>query len=111
MILKHLDAIPIVQTSHCCGIKKVLAANEETVSAITQIAETILQKGDVVEIHSHATMEEFFYILSGELEIYAESKVIYCTKGDFIIISPCEKHSLKALSECKIFTIGCAICY
>lgn len=108
MIFKNIEQIPVVKTSHGCGLKKVLASNDETVSAITQIAETVLKKGETAEMHSHQTMEEFFYILSGELEISVEDKVCHCAKGDFLIIRPGEKHSLKALSDCRMITVGCA---
>lgn len=109
MIVKHLSEIQTQSTSHGCGEKRVLASKEETVSAITQIAETILHKGDIAVAHSHETMEEFFYVLDGEVEITTDSSTAQCKQGDFITISPKEQHSLKAMTDCKIMTIGCSI--
>lgn len=111
MKVKHLSEIPIQLTSHGCGVKRVLVSNEETVSAITQIAETFLHKGDTATIHSHETMEEFFYVLEGEVDIATDSSKAICKQGDFITISPKEQHSLKAMTDCTIMTIGCAICH
>ena len=109
MTIKHLNDISAIPTSHGCGEKRVLASNEETVSAITQIAETVLHKGETAEAHTHETMEEFFYILDGEVKFLTLSGNVVCRKGDFVLLKPNELHGLVALSDTEMLSIGCAI--
>jgi len=48
--LKNINTINKVATSHGAGIKKVLCANDETSSSITQIAVSRLKAGERVEV-------------------------------------------------------------
>lgn len=108
MKLKNAKEIASVHTSHGCGEKFVLVSGEEAISNITQIAETVLHKGETAELHSHDTMEEFFYILDGKIEFVSKDGSMQCNKGDFIHIMPKELHGLHAVTECRVLTIGCA---
>lgn len=108
MTIKNLKDITATPSSHGCGEKRVLASIEETVSAITQIAETTLHKGETVDMHTHESMEEFFYILDGEVKMISDGLMAICTKGDFINIKPKERHGLKAVTDCQLLTIGCS---
>lgn len=109
MTFKNLKDIMPIPTSHGCGEKRILASNEETVSAITQIAETTLREGETTDMHMHESMEEFFYILEGEVEMICEKEKIIFERDDFISIKPQKRHRLKAVTDCRILTIGCAI--
>lgn len=108
MKIKNANKITPMHTSHGCGEKFVLASADETISNITQIAETVLYKGETAEMHAHDTMEEFFYILDGEIEFLSNDGSILCGKGDFIHIMPKELHGLHAVTESRVLTIGCA---
>lgn len=108
-MLKHIHSIPQCPTSHGCGSKCVLLANDETQTNITQIAVTKLQKDEVVVEHVHDDMEEYFLVVEGILQITVGDDRTTCQKDDFIIVRPTEKHQLCALTDCTIMTIGCAI--
>ena len=60
MMLKHLNDIEPVATSHGVGQKRVLLSKAETETGLTQIAVTRLKAGEVAEEHIHETMEEEF---------------------------------------------------
>lgn len=53
MIKRNLHNIPYIPTSHGAGMKRVLIANEETESKITQIAITELTHGTTIDEHVH----------------------------------------------------------
>lgn len=106
---KHLSELAITTTSHGCGEKRVLLSKNETLSDLTQIAITKLKAGNCVESHSHTTMEECFIIRSGEIQITIEGIVILCKKDDYLHILAGESHSLKAITDCELLTIGCAL--
>ncbi len=108
MLIKHLNNIAGIATSHGCGNKKVLLSKEEAISAITQIAITTLLKGEKSESHSHPTMEECFMIRKGMVKIVIESQSQILKENDFVCISPGEEHSLTALTDCEFMTISCA---
>jgi mannose-6-phosphate isomerase-like protein (cupin superfamily) len=109
MLIKQLSSIHQVPTSHSCGLKQVLLSNEETNSKITQIAITQLKQGETAEEHCHPDMAECFFIISGNLQIKINGAIYQCLENDFIMVDCNERHELKALTDCRFMTIGCAI--
>lgn len=109
MLIKQLSSIHQVPTSHACGLKQVLLSNEETNSKITQIAITKLKQGEMAEEHCHPDMVECFFVISGNLRVRINGANYQCTENDFITVDCNERHELKALTNCKFMTIGCAI--
>lgn len=110
MILKrHLSAIPPIPTTHGIGEKRVLLANDETETFITQIAVTHLKKGEQVAGHSHPTMAEYFYFLKGEVNFTYGDEVSLCRAGDFVQVPPAVVHSLEVLEDAEVMTVGCAV--
>lgn len=108
-IFRKIEDIVDKPTSHGVGLKKVLLANNECASNITQIASTTLESGANVEEHKHLDMEECFLIQSGEIVIAIEGENYRLTAGSLIYI-PCGKsHGLKAISTTTMITIGCKI--
>ena len=108
-IIKNINAINDVKTSHCAGIKKVLCANDEASSNITQIAVSRLKAGEQVEVHVHETMEEHFLIEEGTLEFVIDETIITVNAGSYVMIPARTKHGIKAVTDCKLITIGCAV--
>lgn len=108
-MIKHLNDIQPIQTSHGCGLKQVLLATGETPTNITQIAVTTLKQGETAEKHCHQTMEEYFFVLDGNLCITIGDRGETCRPGDFIRVNVAVPHSLEALTNCRIMTIGCAV--
>lgn len=107
--IKHLKHVEYVKTSHGCGEKRVLMAKDETGTDVTQVAVTQLKAGESVEEHTHDTMEEMFFVLDGSIAITADGAEEICRKDDFIHIKARTPHSLKALSDVKLMTVGCAV--
>ena len=109
MKIKHLKNVGCVKTSHGCGEKCVLMAKGETETDVTQVAVTQLKAGESVEEHTHDTMEEMFFVLEGSVAITADGTEEICKKDDFIHIKARTPHSLKALSDVRMMTVGCAV--
>lgn len=108
-IFRKIDDIVGKPTSHGVGLKKVLLANNECASNITQIALTTLDAGSVVEEHVHFDMEEYFLVQSGEVLITIEGEEHKLAGGDFIYIPYGKSHQLKVIATTTMLTIGCEI--
>lgn len=108
-IIKNINTINDVATSHGAGIKKVLCSNDEASSNITQIAVSRLKAEEQVEMHVHETMEEHFIIEEGTIEFVIDDKLITVTGGTFVMVPAGTKHGIKAVTDCKMITIGCAV--
>ena len=107
--IKNITDINDVMTSHGAGIKKVLCSNDEAASNITQIAVSRLKAGEQVEVHVHETMEEHFVIEDGTIEFMIDDKLMTVTSGTYVMIPARTKHGIKAVTNCKMITIGCAV--
>ena len=109
LILKHLLNIFPQPTAHGVGQKRVLLSQVETETNLTQIAVTTLQAGEAAEEHSHPTMEECFFFLSGEAKLTIEGSSVTCHEGDFVQVKCGERHRLEAVKETRVLTIGVQI--
>lgn len=108
-MLKHLSDILPQLTTHGIGQKRVLLKQAETDTNLTQIAVTTLQAGEATEEHSHPTMEECFFFLSGEAKLTIEGNTVTCHEGDFVQVKCRERHKLEAVKETRVLTIGVQI--
>lgn len=123
MIKKNLHNLQYIPTSHNEGMKRVLIANEETDSKITQIAVTELKHCTKIDEHVHPDMDEYFYIIKYEHDSsrayrndkYADEIVIIitingtvyeCVKDDIIYVPAGSRHQLEVLADVTIMTIG-----
>lgn len=109
MKIKHLKDVECVITSHGCGEKRVLMGKDDTDTDMTQVAVTRLKAGECVEEHAHDTMEEMFFVLEGELRMTIDGHERACTENDFIHIKARTRHGLKAMSDVRLMTVGCAV--
>jgi mannose-6-phosphate isomerase-like protein (cupin superfamily) len=109
MKIKHISELSVTATSHGCGDKRVLLSKGETDTALTQIAVTRLKVGDSVAAHSHATMEECFIVRNEEIFITVDGVEVRCRKDDCLHIRAGESHSVLAVTDCELLTIGCAV--
>ena len=107
--IKNINTINDIATSHGAGIKKVLCSNDEASSNITQIAVSRLKAGEQVEVHVHETMEEHFIIEDGTLEFMIDDKVMTVNAGTYVMVPAGTKHGIKAVTDCKMITVGCAV--
>lgn len=107
-IIRHLNEITPKPTSHDIGLKQVLLANDETSTAITQIAKTVLRKGERVEEHVHPTMDEHYLGLSGKATLWVDDQEIALVKDTYVLVKAGSKHHLEALDDVCFLTIGVA---
>ncbi len=105
---RSLHTTPPTLTSHNIGEKRVLLSNDETVTAITQIAVTTLIAAQEVETHAHPTMEEYFLFRKGVATLTIAGEIIECAADDFVVVPPGTPHKLKAITDIEVLTIGCA---
>lgn len=87
----------------------MLCSNNETSCHITQIAVSCLKTGEQVEVHVHETMEEHFIIEEGSLEFMIDDKVMTVHASTYVMVHAGTKHSIKAVTDCKMITVGCAV--
>lgn len=106
---RSLHDIQPIPSSHKVGLKRVLLAAEESSCAITQIAVTDLRAGDVAEVHVHEDMMEGFYVMNGELDMVLDGEVKHCKEGDFVWVRCRTRHELRAITDVRMMTIGCAL--
>ena len=108
-MIRQLEDIQPVTTSHGVGSKRVLLSSNESGCSLTQIAVTQLRAGEIATAHIHPDMQEAFYVLDGELEIVLNDEHTVCRKDSFVYVDKCTSHELRALTSTRIMTIGCVI--
>lgn len=108
-MIRSLNEVQPVPSSHKVRMKRVLLAAEESGCAITQIAITDLKAGEVAETHVHEDMQEGFYVMSGDLDITLDEETLNCSKDDFVFVKCGVKHELRAISDVRMMTIGCGM--
>ncbi len=106
IIIKQIDKIHPVNTSHNTGLKKILVSNKEVESAITQIAITQIDQLSIVESHVHETMDEHYIFQSGVCDMIVGNKKYECSIGTYILVPAGVFHSLYAITNIEIITIG-----
>lgn len=111
VLWQHIGEILPVATSHGIGEKRVIAKSEDVGCGITQIAKTVLRAGEFVERHTHPTMVEHFFFLSGQCDVTIESgSCCPCKGGDYLFIPAGYSHQLSVNEETEMITIGIATC-
>lgn len=108
-MIRNLNDISPVLTSHGVGQKRVLLSSSEAGCSLTQIAVTTLKEGEIAVAHIHPDMQEAFYVMEGEVEVVLDGKHTLCTKDTFVYVEKCTSHEMKAITDCRIMTIGCVI--
>ena len=105
---KHLKDILPQPTSHGTGEKRVLLNGTETETSVTQIAVTLMRAGETAAIHKHNTMEEYFFFLRGEAALTVGEERMVCRAGDFVQITKGNFHTLEAITDTEVMTVGVA---
>ncbi|GAB3987876.1 hypothetical protein GCM10028807_09430 [Spirosoma daeguense] len=97
-ITASLATLEPILTSHAQGVKQVFLANGDTPTNVTQVAYGKFSSSDYCEMHAHATMEEFFYFLSGTGRYVVGEQEILLESGVFVRIPAGTLHRLEATS-------------
>jgi quercetin dioxygenase-like cupin family protein len=102
----NIPEIEFTESSHPGQLKKVIFKGSEMKSSVTQVAYAELLVGEIIEEHSHDSMEEVFLVLDGNCEFYLDGVPQVLTKDSVIKIAPKIKHKLKALTDTKLYYFG-----
>jgi len=107
--VKCLKKINWTNTRHDLVSKKVFYTGDFFESNITQIAYSELQAGQIIDPHSHNSMDEVFFLINGICEFIIDDKC-YTARAQSVISIPAKHiHSLRAISLCKFYYFGVEI--
>ena len=106
---KNLKDIQLVPTEHPESMKRVLLAKENSQTNISQIAIFEMKAGESSAQHRHWGIEEFLLVLEGEAEISVDSETQVFQPNDFVTVNFALNHSLRAITHCKILSVGCKV--
>lgn len=110
VLLRHIADINPVITSHGVGEKRVIVTQAEVGKPYTQLARTVLHRGDHVERHSHPSMEEHFFFLEGECDVMIEDSCYSCKGGDYLFVPAAHSHEIEVVGDTIMITIGIETC-
>ena len=109
VLLKTIADLEPVLTGHGIGEKRVLLFQMEYSSPITQIAQTYLKSGDIVEGHCHPTMDEHFVFQRGKCEVTVEGEKLHCEGGQYLLIPAGFQHQIEIITDTVMLTVGVAL--
>lgn len=104
VVIKNISEIAYMNTSHSYGLKKIFEGPNAN-ALLTQVAYCELEEGSI-DIHSHETMDEYFYIISGSALFKIDDKEYECEEGTYICIPATIKHGFVVTKEIKMFYFG-----
>lgn len=102
----QLNSIQKKETSHPGISKHVFFENNDFKSNVQQFAYSSLKEGDIVNEHSHQTMEEVFFMLSGKCIFYINEKKYQVEKHTSILIPSGSIHKIEASTDCSFIYFG-----
>ncbi len=68
-------------------------------SRSVEVVEIIMKSGQKTKPHYHKEVEELFYLIDGSATVIVEGEPIHLVKGDFLAVTPPEKHQIIAGDE------------
>jgi mannose-6-phosphate isomerase-like protein (cupin superfamily) len=108
-LIKNIADLHWTSANHEEVYKKIIFTGEVFESNITQVAFTELNMNIEVSEHIHETMEEVFFLVEGICEFKIDKNTYELTHGSFIRIPVNTEHSLRAITNCKLFYFGVSI--
>ena len=99
IITAMLSSLADEPTAHRQGSKKVFLRSSDTPTNLTQVAYGTFRAADFCELHSHATMEEVFFFLSGKGIYTVGNEQISLENGFFVRIPAGVSHRLEAVGD------------
>jgi quercetin dioxygenase-like cupin family protein len=91
---QKIDDVPLRSTSHGT-MKQQLIEPFQTHPNLAGISVATLKPGELIEKHSHVTMHEYFYVLSGKVDVVARNITKSCTTGCFVFAPAQVPHSFQ----------------
>tara|TARA_Y100000590_G_C15307600_1_gene858849 strand:- start:124 stop:438 length:315 start_codon:yes stop_codon:yes gene_type:complete len=93
------------EISHGNGNKRVFISNKDTKTKLTQFAWSKFTTNQSCEMHTHPTMDEYFFVLQGSGIYHIDNKKLNIKKGDFIRIPAGTPHQLHLRKHHKILEL------
>ncbi len=90
----NIKDLPKSLINHGNGLKKVFLQNEDTNTALTQFAWSRFEPGEYCDMHSHLTMDEYFFVYKGSGTYQIGNEILNIIEGDFIRIPANISHKL-----------------
>ncbi len=106
--ISTFDSLNVQSTSHNVGEKYIYFKQEELQSPLIQIAIGILKAKDIIPLHIHESMEEVFYVLSGNGIFYIGEEHFNVSKHDCIRVPSGHSHSIIANTDLHFYYFGVA---
>ena len=82
-------------TSHGTGSKQILSPSFPEAVQLKQIAMGSLMPGEIIALHAHADMDEYYYFLEGEGSMLVQGSEYFLYKGIFMVVPAGAEHSLR----------------
>lgn len=99
MCFARLDELIVQANSHSQGLKRVFIKNEDTDSSLTQFAFGSMQEGESSGLHTHSSMDEYFYIIKGQGLFIVEENCYELVPSSFVRVSSGQCHELKCTGD------------
>jgi quercetin dioxygenase-like cupin family protein len=108
MKIANIAKLEAQSVSHNPSIHKKVIARKDDIPHITQIAQTIIKAGDIVEGHAHTDLYEVFYIENGVLTIIVNGEESIQEAGAVITIEPGDTHQFEnnSTGDARMFYFG-----
>ena len=91
---KNITDLIELPINHGTGFKKVFIRNEDDDTALTQFAYSHFKSGEYCELHSHPTMDEYFFVYKAGGTYHIGDESVSIKEGDFIKIPANTDHKL-----------------
>ena len=104
------SVLPLIPSKHgreC--FKKVLLTDQDTSSDLCMFNIAFLEAGKHFEKHSHSSMDEIFYVISGMGLFTVGNKEYSAQTGSCIYVPAKANHFLTAQENMKFIVIGIAL--
>ena len=95
LLFSLLSNLKEESNSHLQGTKRVFIKNNDTDTPLTQFAHGAMKKGEESGLHSHKTMDEYFYFIKGNGLFIIEAEIFDVVHSSFIRVPAGTLHNLK----------------
>ncbi len=102
----NISDIKTTDLNHSTQTVKSVYFQSETLDPLTQFATATFNKGDIVEEHSHQTMNELFYVEYGRLILEINGNKDNIEKGTVFIVYAESPHKLEFVEKTKLVYFG-----
>jgi len=98
LLIKKADYIKTL-ANHKDQTAKEVILKSGVMPYLLQSAIGILNKNAEIELHSHKSMNEVFYLINGKLQVIIDDDVFIVEPNDSIYVMKKKFHSIKALLD------------